>query len=67
MLADAQVTVGIRHIGFTYSKRKPGYCLLDVEDDIDRAELVRGAVADPDLVEVVPLDEANAGEAEAGA
>ncbi len=56
---------GSRVIGFSYSKWKQGYCFLDAEDDIDLAEMVRGAVSDPTLVEVVPMDEANAREAEA--
>jgi hypothetical protein len=44
-----------------------GYCFLDAEDDIDLAEMVRGAVSDPTFVEVVPMDEADARDAEAHA
>jgi hypothetical protein len=49
---------GSRMIGFNHSLWKPRYCYLTAEDDIDLAEMVRGAVADPSTVEVVPNDEA---------
>jgi hypothetical protein len=51
--------------GWNHSQWRPGECWIDSEDEIDAAQIVRGAVADPSLVEVVPMEIASKREAEA--
>jgi hypothetical protein len=50
---------------WNHSQWRAGECWIDSEDEIDAAKIVRSAVADPALVEVVPMEIASKREADA--